>query len=206
MYIEFFYIVGKTLMVEGVLTVRFRIYIYIRFGHIYLYIEFLYIVHWFWKKCWWWGGGSNCTVSYIYIYIRFGEYSASWWCPGISFTSKFIFFEFQLKKVLNNWFFQLLARSWFWWRLFSIQNSIKKVLENLIFPAFGTILVLVVAFFYSKFHLKRIKILIFPAFGTSWFWWQLFSIQNNLIWKVLKNWFFPAFGNLCFKANSFIYI
>ena len=23
------------------------------------------------------GGGSNCTVSYIYIYIGFGEYSAS---------------------------------------------------------------------------------------------------------------------------------
>ena len=73
------------------------------------------------------GGGSNCTVSYIYIYIyiRFGEYSASWWCPGISFTFKFIFFTFQLKNV-KKWFFQLLARSWFWWRLFYSKFNWKK--------------------------------------------------------------------------------
>ena len=47
----------------------------------------------------------------------------------------------------------------------------------MIFPAFGRILVLVAAFFYSKFNVKSIEILIFPAFG-----------------------------NLCFKANSYIYI
>ena len=159
-------ILEKTLMVGGVLTVRFRIYIYLRFGHINLYIEFLYIVHWFWKKRGWWGGGSNCTVSYIYIYIRFGEYSASWWCPGISFTFKFIFFRnFNLKKYqkidFSSFWHVLVLMAVFFFTKFDLK-SIKK----LIFPAFGTILVLAAAFFYSKFNQKSIKKLIFRVFGT----------------------------------------
>ena len=38
-------------------------------------------------------------------------------------------------------------------------------MEKLIFPAFGKILVLVNAFFYSNSNEKRIEKMIFPAFG-----------------------------------------
>jgi len=51
-------------------------------------------------------------------------------------------------------------------QLVSIQNSIFKSIRKLIFPAFGTILVLVAACLYSKFLSKSIQKLIFPAFGT----------------------------------------
>ena len=46
--------------------------------------------------------------------------------------------------------------------------------------------------------------MIFPASGTSWFWWQLFSIQN-LIWKVFKKMIFPSFWQLMLQGK-FIYI
>ena len=49
--------------------------------------------------------------------------------------------------------------------LFSIQILIKKVLKNCFFSAFGKILVLVNAFFYSNSNLKSIEKLIFAAFG-----------------------------------------
>ena len=41
----------------------------------------------------------------------------------------------------------------------------KKVLQNVFFPAFGKILVLGNAFFYSNSNLKSIEKLIFSAFG-----------------------------------------
>ena len=40
------------------------------------------------------------------------------------------FILFQFKKVFENCFFQLLARSWFWWQLVSIQIQLKKVFKN----------------------------------------------------------------------------
>ena len=49
--------------------------------------------------------------------------------------------------------------------LFSIKILIKKSIEKLIFAAFGKILVLANAFFYSNSNEKRIEKLIFPAFG-----------------------------------------
>ena len=48
--------------------------------------------------------------------------------------------------------------------LFSIQILIKKVLK-IDFSAFGKILVLANAFFYSNSNLKSIEKLIFSAFG-----------------------------------------
>ena len=77
-------ILEKTLVVGGVLTERFRIYIY---------------------TIWW-------VFSILMV-------------PRHKFHFEIhLFFKFQFKKVLKHWFFQLLARSWFWWLLFSIQNSI----------------------------------------------------------------------------------
>ena len=48
--------------------------------------------------------------------------------------------------------------------LFSIQ-ILKKSIEKLFFPAFGKILVLANAFFYSNSNLKSIEKWIFSAFG-----------------------------------------
>ena len=48
--------------------------------------------------------------------------------------------------------------------LVSIQILIKSI-ENLIFPAFGKILVLANAFFYSNSNYKSLEKLIFAAFG-----------------------------------------
>ena len=49
--------------------------------------------------------------------------------------------------------------------LVSIQILIRKVLKNWGFSAFGKILVLANAFFYSNSNLKSIEKLIFSAFG-----------------------------------------
>ena len=82
-----------------------------------------------------------------------------WWQP--------VSIQNSSKKVFKNWFFQLLAQSWFWWQFFSIHNSIlKKNWKIVFFPAFGTILVLAAACFYSKFNEKIFKKLFFPSFGT----------------------------------------
>ena len=53
--------------------------------------------------------------------------------------------------------------------LFSIQIPIKKI-EKLIFAAFGKILVLANAFFYSNLNLKNIEKLIFQLWARYWFW------------------------------------
>ena len=49
--------------------------------------------------------------------------------------------------------------------LFCIQILIRKSIEKLFFAAFGKILVLANAFFYSNSNLKSIEKLIFAAFG-----------------------------------------
>ena len=67
-------------------------------------------------------------------------------------------FFYSNSKVLKNWLSQLLARSWFWWMLFSIEILIKKSIEKLIFPAFGKSLVLANAFFYSNSNWKHWKV------------------------------------------------
>ena len=70
-----------------------------------------------------------------------------------------------MKKVLKNCVFQLLARFWFWRMLFSLQVLIQKCIEKLIFAAFGKILLLANAFFYSNSNEKSIEKLILSAFG-----------------------------------------
>ena len=45
-------------------------------------------------------------------------------------SCKRFYSKFNSKKVLQIWFFQLLAQSWFQWQLFSSQNSIQKSIEN----------------------------------------------------------------------------
>ena len=62
--------------------------------------------------------------------------------------------------------------------LSSIQILIKKVLKNWFFPAFGQILLgFGECFFYSNSNGKRIENLIFPAFGKISVLLKVFSIQ-----------------------------
>ena len=78
------------------------------------------------------------------------------------------------------------------------------------FPAFGTILVLVAAFFYSKFNLKSIRKLIFPAFGmilvlVAAFFYSKFNLQSII--KII----FLSFWQLMLRGknkyiNIYIYI
>ena len=44
-----------------------------------------------------------------------------WWSQiyKLGFGGCFFPVEILIEKILNNWFFQLLAGSWFWWLLFS---------------------------------------------------------------------------------------
>ena len=58
---------------------------------------------------------------------------------------------------------------------FFLFNIELKKYSNLISPAFGTILVLVAACFYSNLNLKKYSKIDFSSF---WFGWQLVSIQN----------------------------
>ena len=61
-----------------------------------------------------------------------------------------------ISKVLKNSFFKLLARSWFWQMLFSIQNCKLKSIEKNVFLAFGKILVLVNAFLHQNLHQNHV--------------------------------------------------
>ena len=105
-------------------------------------------------------------------------------------------------------------------------NSNQKSIEKLIFAAFGKILLLAKAFFYSNSNWKSIEKLIFPAFGKilvvanafvysksffskywkfkvqllarSWFWGMLFSFQI-----LIEQLIFSAFGKILVLANAF---
>ena len=79
--------------------------------------------------------------------------------------------------------------------LFSIQILIEKSIEKLIFPAFGKILVLANAFFYSNSNLKSIEKLIFPAFGKILVLAKAFFYSNSNL-KSIEKLFFPAFGKI----------
>ena len=71
--------------------------------------------------------------------------------------------------------------------LVSIQSLIPKSTEKLIFAAFGKILVLANAFFYSNPYLKSIEKLIFPAFGKIFLVLVNACFYSNFKKKVLKN-------------------
>ena len=135
-----------------------------------------------------------------------------------------------IKKILKNWFFRTLARSWFWGMLFSIQILIEKWIEKLIFSDFGKILVLGNAFFYSnsnwkmnwkidffnfwqdlgfgvcfflfKFWLKKL----FQILARSWFWWMFFLLKFELkkYWKIdfFNFWQDLGFDECFFHSNS----
>ena len=137
------------------------------------------------------------------------DFSSFWYDLG--FVGSFFLVLFQFKKVFENCFFQLLARSWFWWQLVSIQIQLKKVFKNW-FP---------------------------QLLARSWFWRQLFlfniylkSIQNCFLrllfpWRLyrwhkhLKMWNFTLafrkrggtdtfldvfFARLIWAETSYIYI
>ena len=88
-------------------------------------------------------------------------------------------------------------------QLVSIHNSIFKSIRKLIFPAFGTILVLGGSQFPFKILLKKYSKIDFSSFwhdlgfGGSFF---PFKIQFK---KELKNCFFPAFGTILVLVAGF---
>ena len=63
--------------------------------------------------------------------------------------------------------------------LFSIQILIQRCIEKLFFAAFGKVLVLVNAFFYTNSNLKSIEKLIFAAFGKILVLANAFFYQNS---------------------------
>ena len=108
------------------------------------------------------------------------------------------FFPIQIlvKKALKNCVFQLLARSWFWGMFFSIQIQTKSI-EKLIFSAFGKILVLANAFFYSNCNEKGIEKLILSAFGKILVLVNAFFYSNSKqkrIEKLIFSSFWQDFG------------
>ena len=122
-----------------------------------------------------------------------------------------------MEKVMKNWFFQLLARSWFWMLFYSIQILFKKYCKidfssfwqdlgleccfflfkfyskkywNIDFSSFWQDLGFGCCFFYSNSIQKSIETLIFLAFGKILVLDGVFSFQIQiLIKKVLKIWF-----------------
>ena len=69
-----------------------------------------------------------------------------------------------------------------------------KSIEQLIFPAFGRILVLVAVLFVIEIWSRKIIInCFFVAFGRILVWWLLFSCEI-FTWKSIEKLIFPAFG------------
>ena len=116
----------------------------------------------------------------------------------------FFSIQFQIKEVLKNWFFQLLAWSWFWWMLFSIQILLAMTIEILFFLAFGKILVLANVFFSIQNLMKKYWKLIFQLLARSWVWRMLFFYRNSN-WKSIENLIFSSFGKILVLANVFFY-
>ena len=139
--------------------------------------------------------------SFFLFKIQFEKVFKNWFFPAFGtilvLVAAFFYSKFNLKKYSKIDFFQLLARSWFWWQLFSFQNSIKTSIQKLFFPAFGTILVLVAAFFFSKFNLNKYSKIDFSSFwhdlvfGGSFF---LFKIELKKYSKIVFSSFWHDLG------------
>ena len=86
--------------------------------------------------------------------------------------------QILIQKVLKIWFFQLLARSWFWWMLFSIQILIEKYWK-LNFFSFWQDLGFCELFFYLNSNEKVLKFCFLQLLARSWFWWMLFFYSNS---------------------------
>ena len=82
-----------------------------------------------------------------------------------------------------------------------------KSIEKLIFLAFGKILVLANAFFYSNSNSKKVlKIDYFQLLARFWFWRMVFSIQILIkkVWKIDFSSFWQALGfGECFFLFKF---
>ena len=142
--------------------------------------------------------------SFFLVRIQFKKYLkidfSSFWKDLAWFL-----FKISFTKVFKNWFFQLLARSWFWRQLFSIQHLIKKVFKirflRLLFPNISKCEIshslfakevaqtLFLIFLLHASYEQKKGIYInssrkvfknwFPhLLARSWFWQQLFSIQH----------------------------
>ena len=71
---------------------------------------------------------SKCEmVAQLKKYSKI-DFSSFW--HDLGFVGSFFLVTFQFKKVFENCFFQLLARSWFWCQFVSSKKKIKKVFKN----------------------------------------------------------------------------
>jgi len=78
--------------------------------------------------------GSNFFLVRIQVkkYLKI-DFTSFWHDRG--FGGSLFLFKIDFKQVFKNSFFQLLARSWFWWQLVSFQNQLRKY-SKLLSPAF----------------------------------------------------------------------
>ena len=157
----------------------------------------------------------------------------SWsFCCTLHMSRKKVYIYLNsIRKVFKNWFPHLLARSWLWRQLFSIQHWSKKVFK-LDFSSFcshdekidGTNIskceishslfakevaqtLFLIFLLHASYEQKKgiyinasRKVLKnwFPhLLERSWFWRQLFSIQNS-IRKTFKNWMFQLLARSLF--------
>ena len=161
-----------------------------------------------------------CLFSYECIRVLETELFFQWACSVCFCSGRYLFFQFLggrknkyieyclptrppqilIKKVLKNWFLQLLARSCFWRKLFSIQIPIEKVLKNWFFQLlarswFWRLLLSIQILFFSSIEKLRFSFWQDLGFGECFF---LFKF-------LLNNWFFSAFGKILVLANAFFY-
>ena len=110
--------------------------------------------------------------------------------------------QILIKKILKYWFLQLLARSWFSRMIFLFKFSFIKCWK-IDFSAFGKILVLVNTLFSIKILLKKEwKIWFFSAFGKILVLANVFFLLNSSL-KRIENLIFSAFGKILGLANAF---
>ena len=149
-------------------------------------------------------GFGGCFCSFKFQWEKSLKIDFSSFYKYLGFGGCFLLIKFQLQKSLKNWFFQLLAVSWFCWLLFpiTIQKKWKRVS-----PAFGNILVLVVAFSYWNSNLKGIEKLFFSSFWQylgfgGCFFYLKFQLKNDLKIDFSNFWQYLGFGGCFFQKNQ----
>ena len=120
----------------------------------------------------------------------------------ICFGECFFSFQILIKKVLKNWFFQLLTRFGFGECFFLLKI---KSIEKLFFSAFGKALVLANVLFLYKFYFKKHwKIDFFSfwqdGFGECFF---LFKFYWKKYWKIDFSSFWQGGFGACFFLFKF---
>ena len=154
-----------------------------------------------WECLFFWPRAFCKTVLcrfFIWIYRVFSD-------QKYFFNESVCFFGLgHFEKVLKNWFLQLLARSWFWRMLFSIQILIQKVLKNWFFQLLARSWFWRMLFSIQILIYKVLKNWFFQLLARSWFWWMIFLIQT-LTKKVLKKVFFQLLASLGFGECFFLF-